>query len=292
MPNSMTGFGQASIADAEMSVDVTVRSINGKHLKTKIRLALDMPAVEQRIASLISEHMHRGTVDVSVRLDWAGISKTALNERMITGYVNQLSKLSKKLGLSGAISIDRIARLPGAMTAEGVASRAADKVWRKLKPIVTEAVENACKLRASEGRALATALRKSRTASAKLLKQIEALGPESVKAFRKRLTKRINGLLKDSGAELDPAFLAREVIMYGERSDISEEMCRMRAHLAHFAEALKTERCGRKLEFIAQEMHREANTMASKAADPATTELIIDLRGEVDKIREQVLNLE
>ena len=215
MPNSMTGFGQASFADEEMSADVIVRSINGKHLKTKIRLAIDMPVVEQRIASLVSDYMLRGTVDVSVRLDWAGISKTALNERMISGYANQLRKLGKKLGLSGEISIERIARLPGAMTAEGVASRAVDKAWRKLEPVVVEAVERACKLRASEGRALAAALRKSCSASTKLLKQIEALGPESVKEFRKRLTKRINGLLKDSGAELDPGFLAREVIVYG-----------------------------------------------------------------------------
>ena len=292
MPNSMTGFGQASVADKEMSADVTVRSINGKHLKTKIRLALGMPAVEQRITSLVAQHMHRGTVDVSVRLDWAGVSGTALNERMISGYVNKLRTLGKKLGLSGDISIERVAQLPGAIMAEGVSARAADKVWRKLKPVVAEAVEKACRLRASEGRALAVALRRSCTASSKLLKQIETLGPSSVMQFRERLTKRINALLQNSGAELDPGFLAREVIVYGERSDISEEMCRMRAHLTHFSQALKTERCGRKLEFIAQEMHREANTMASKAADPATTELIIDLRGEVDKIREQVLNLE
>ncbi len=292
MPSSMTGFGQASFADDEMSADVTVRSINGKHLKTKIRLALGMPAVEQRIAALIAEYMRRGTVDVSVRLDWAGVSGTALNERMITGYANKLRKLSKKLGLSGEISIERIAQLPGAMMSEGVSARAADKVWRKLKPVATEAVEKACRLRASEGRALTAALRKSCTASSKLLKQVEALGPAGVGLFRTRLTQRINALLENSGAELDPGFLAREVIMYGERSDISEEICRMRAHLKHFAEALKVDRCGRKLEFIAQEMHREANTMASKAADPATTELIIDLRGEVDKIREQVLNLE
>lgn len=292
MPSSMTGFGQASFADKDMSADVIVRSINGKHLKTKVRLGLGMPAVEERITSLIARHMRRGTVDVNLRLDWAGASGLALNERMIAGYASKLQKLSKTLGLPAEISLDRVALLPGAMMAEGVSARASDKVWRKLKPVVAEAVEKACRLRASEGRALAVALRRACSAAGKLLKQIETRAPKGVVQFRERLTKRIDALLNDSGAELDPSFLAREVIIYGERSDISEEICRMKAHIVHFSQALKTEGCGRKLEFIAQEMHREANTMASKAADPVMTELIIDLRGEVDKIREQVLNLE
>jgi len=189
VPSSMTGFGQAGFADKEMSADVTVRTVNGKHLKTKIRLGLGMPVVEERISSLVAQHMRRGTVDVSVRLDWAGVSSMALNERMLAGYANKLRKLNKKLGLSGEISLDRLAQLPGAMTADGVSTRAADKVWRKLKPVVAEAVEKACRHRTSEGRALATALRRSCTASSKLLKQIEARAPKGVTHFRERPAK-------------------------------------------------------------------------------------------------------
>ena len=109
MPSSMTGFGQASFADKDMSADVIVRSINGKHLKTKVRLGLGMPAVEERITSLIARHMRRGTVDVNLRLDWAGASGLALNERMIAGYASKLQKLSKTLGLPAEISLDRVA---------------------------------------------------------------------------------------------------------------------------------------------------------------------------------------
>jgi len=289
----MTGFGQASFADEKMSADVIVRSINGKHLKTKVRLDLGLPAVEERIATLVGKHMRRGTVDVNVRLDWAGAGTLAFNDRLIAGYARELEKLRKQLGLSAEISLDRIAQLPGAMTTGGLSTRAADRVWRKLRPAVEEALQRAVRMRASEGRALATALRKACAACKKLLGQVETRAPKGAADFRERLTKRIDTLLEDSGAELvDPGFLAREVILYSERSDVSEEICRMRAHIVHFNEALKAEPCGRKLEFIAQEMHREANTMASKASDPVTTELIIDLRGEVDKIREQVLNLE
>ncbi|MFH1732257.1 MAG: YicC/YloC family endoribonuclease [Planctomycetota bacterium] len=292
MPNSMTGFGQASFADDEMSVDVAVRSVNGKHLKTKVRLGLGLPAVEERITALVAKHMRRGTVDVTVRLDWGRAGDMAFNERMMAGYARELEKLRKKLGLSAEISLDRVALLPGAMMAESLSNRAAGRAWRKLEPVVTEAVERALRMRASEGRALTAALKRSCTAGSRLLRRIEARAPKGIEQFRRRLTKRIGILLEDSRAELEPGFLAREVIIYSERSDISEEICRMKAHIAHFTDALKTEGCGRKLEFIAQEMHREANTMASKASDPVTTELIIDLRGEVDKIREQVLNLE
>ena len=292
MPSSMTGFGQASFADDEMSADVTVRSVNGKHLKTKVRLGLGLPVVEERVTALVAKHMRRGTVDVTVRLDWGRAGGMAFNGRMIAGYARELEKLRKKLGLSAGVSLDRVALLPGAMTADSLSNRAAGRAWRKLEPVVTEAVERALRMRASEGRALTAALKRTCSACLGLLRRIEARAPKGIRQFRQRLTKRIDSLLEDSGAELEPGFLAREIIIYSERSDISEELCRMRAHIAHFTDALEAEGCGRKLEFIAQEMHREANTMASKASDPVATELIIDLRGEVDKIREQVLNLE
>jgi len=291
VPNSMTGFGQASFSDREMSADVTVRTINGKHLKTRVRLGLSLPAVEEQIMLLVAKHIRRGSVDITVRLDWGGAG-TVFNERVLAGYANELEKLRKKLGLDGAISLDRVAQLPGAMVSDGFVGAAADRIWTKLRPVVTDAVEKAIRMRRSEGRALATALRKSCTACRKLLRQVEARLPEGARQHRERLTRRVSALLEEANQKLEPGFLAREIITYGERSDISEELCRMKSHLTHFGQALKEEGIGRKLEFIAQEMHREANTMASKASDPVVTELIIDLRGEVDKIREQVLNLE
>ena len=292
MPSSMTGFGQASVSDGELSADVIVRCVNGKHLKTKVSLGMAMPVLTERINGLVGKHMSRGTVDVAVRLDWAGAGGSAFNERVITSYVRQLERLQKKLKLSAGIQIDRVAMLPGAMVSDASSNRASDRVWRKLRPVVEMAIERAVRMRASEGRALAKALRRSCSLIAGLLLKIEARVGEAAGQYRQRLTTRISALTAEAGVKLEPGSLAREIIMHAERADIAEELCRMKAHVEHFIQALDGEGVGRKLEFIAQEMHREANTMASKASDPAMTERIIDLRGEIDKIKEQVLNLE
>jgi len=292
VPSSMTGFGQASFSDHEVSADIIVRSVNGKHLKTKVHVGVGMPSVAERIAAMVAKCMTRGTVDVAVRLDWAGAGGTAFNERIIASYVRQLERLRKKLGLSAETRIDEVALLPGAMVSDGPSGRAENRIWRKLKPVVAAALESAARMRESEGRMLAASLRRNCSRITRLLARIESRAATGVAQYRRRLARRVRALLDEAGAALDPGSFAREIIMYAQRSDISEELCRMRAHVDHFVKALKGDGAGRKLEFIAQEMHREANTMASKAADPVTTERIIDLRGEVDKIREQVVNLE
>jgi len=288
----MTGFGQASVSDRQMSADVTVRTLNGKHLKTKVRLEFSIPAVEERIRSLVARHMTRGTVEVSVRLDWAGAGAAVLNERMFAGYVRELQALGKKFGLAGEVQVDRVAMLPGVAVADGLSAGATERVWRKIRPAVAEAIEKTMRMRASEGRALAADLRRACSRSRRLLSRIRGRLPRAAQDYRERLTRRVHTLLKDTGAEVEQASIARELILHAERSDLSEELCRMQAHLAHFLEALEQEGTGRKLDFIAQEMHREANTLAAKANDPALSERTVDLRGEVDRIREQVQNLE
>jgi uncharacterized protein (TIGR00255 family) len=292
MPNSMTGFGQASVSGKGLSADVIVRSVNGKHLKTRIRLDPPMPGVEERIKGLVTHAMQRGTVEVSVRIDWTGAGGVAFNERIIGSYVRELRRLGKELGVPAEPDLCRIAALPGAMVPDAVPSQAADRIWRKLKRAVQEAIDKTVRMRASEGRMLARGLRKNSTRMRALLKDIEGGLDKGLDAYRRRLRRRVRSLTEQAGVELQPGDLARETILFSEKSDISEELCRMRAHVAHFADALKQDGTGRKLEFIAQEMHREANTMASKASDPQTIERIIDLRGEVDQVREQVANLE
>ena len=292
MPSSMTGFGQASFADHELSADVIVRCVNGKHLKTKVTLGINLPIISDRIAALIARHMTRGTVDVAVRLDWTGAGTMAFNERIIASYARQLDRLRRRLGLAAEIQVDRIAALPGAMVTDGLSSRAANHIWRKLQPIAEEALSRAARMRAAEGRILTAELRRGAARMSALLARIEARLPKAVLAYRQRLTQRVRTLLDSAGTPLEPGSLARELILHSERTDITEELSRMHAHITHFRQTLTEPGTGRKLEFIAQEMHREANTMASKASDPQMTELIIDLRGEVDKIREQVLNLE
>jgi uncharacterized protein (TIGR00255 family) len=292
MPQSMTGFGQASSKAKDFSADVTVRSVNGKHLKTKIRLGLNMPSVIERIESAVNKHVSRGSIEIAVRIDWAGAGQTVFNERIITSYVKQLEKLRKRLGLTAEIELERVALLPGAMVTEEVSSTAANQVWRRIHPVVDKALAGMIKMRRTEGKHLIRDLTSTCTRMSRLIIRIEKRIERAVKQYRLRLTQRVRKLMAEVGAKLEPGALVREAIMYGERSDIAEEICRMKAHIDHLVKTLKGEVIGRKLEFIAQEMHREANTMASKAADPQMTELIIDLRGEVDKIKEQVFNIE
>lgn len=292
MPSSMTGFGQASFSDSEITADVIVRSVNGKNLKIKVSLGISMPSVTEQITALCNDYLTRGSVNVTVRIDWAGAGGVAFNERIIESYALQLEKLRKRLGLAGDVRIDEIAQLPGAMVADGISNRAANHIWRKLKPVVAQALERTVRMRVSEGRKLAVDLRQSCRTVRRLLREIKTRVPDAAADYRQRLTRRVRALIEQAGAQFDPGSLTRDVIMFAERADISEELCRMKAHADHFLSALRQDGTGRKLEFIAQEMQRESNTMASKASDPAMSELIIDLRGEVSKIREQVLNLE
>ena len=293
MATSMTGFGQVSYSDREMTADVAVRTVNGKGLKTRVLLGgLHMPGLVEHVEQLVAQRVERGSVDVSIRLDWSGVGYAAFNERVIESYVKELEQLRLKLGLAAHIEIDRIAQLPGAMVSDGMSSTAAEHVWRKLRPVVSEAIDKAIRMRGVEGRALAAGLKKSCAQIKKLVAQIERRTTKGLDEYRKRLTDRVSALVEQSGSKFDESMIARETIFYSERSNIAEEILRMKAHITHFLDTLGGDIVGRKLEFIAQEMHREANTMASKSADPAMTELVIDLRGEVDHLREQVLNLE
>lgn len=288
----MTGYGQASVTERDMSADVIVRCVNGKHLKTRISLGFNMPAIVQHIEQLVSKTMTRGSVDVAVRLDWGGAGSTAFNERVITSYVKELESLGKRLGLRTDIRVDRVCTLPGAMVTEGVAASASDRIWKKLQPAVKQALARAKKMRETEGKALAAELKKSCDKIDKAIEKVKARSHESAGEFRERLSKRISSVMEEAGVKFDQAIVAREMIMYAERSNIAEEMVRMKAHTKHFLDTLKGNDVGRTLEFISQEMNREANTMASKSSDPELSKIIIGLRGEIDHIREQVLNLE
>jgi uncharacterized protein (TIGR00255 family) len=287
----MTGFGTASVSRPAFSAAVVVRCVNGKRLKTKVS-GLAMPGVEDRIARLVAKRIRRGTVEVSVRLDWADAGGGALNERVVGGYVKRLEQLREKLGLEEPVCLDRVALLPGAVQADGPGAVAWNSVWRKLRPVVAEALDKAVQMKESEGETLSRTLRRVTRRMSRLVEQLERAAPRAVERYRKRLHKRVSDLLDKAGAEADAGSLAREVILYSERSDISEELCRLKAHIENFNKALEGTTAGRKLEFIAQEMHREANTIASKTPDPKMVRWTIDLRGHVDEIREQVMNLE
>ncbi len=288
----MTGFGYANVLGGDFSADVIVRSVNGKHLKTKVQLGLHMPEVDEKVAALVARYFRRGSVEVSARIDWAGAARAAFNERIFGSYARELKKLRTRFGLADEVRADLIAQLPGVMAAEGLSGRGAGRVWQLIRPVLVEALKEAARMRASEGRHLAAALRRHCARIRRLLDRIEARVPQAAEQYRRRLARRIRALVAEAGNEVDPSFVAREIVAFAERSDITEELCRMRAHVEHFMEGLDAEGAGRRLEFIAQEMHREANTMSSKANDAAMVRLVIDLRGEVDKIREQVLNLE
>lgn len=292
MPTSMTGFGQADFTDDELSADVVVRTVNGRHLKTRVRLGLEMPAVDEHIRALVGKFIQRGTVDVFVRIDWSGAGGVAFNERVIQSYVQELDKLRQQLDLLSEIRIDQVAQLPGAVEAEGVPNEVADHVWGKLKPVVTQALEKTIEMRASEGRALAEDLQENCSAIRDAIVTLKNRRSESIDEFRARLEKRLGAALEKAALSIDQDTLAREVVLQTERSDISEEIARLKSHLAHFESALEEEASGRKLDFIAQEMHREANTISAKLTDPEMSEKAIDLREKIDRIREQVANLE
>jgi uncharacterized protein (TIGR00255 family) len=197
------------------------------------------------------------------------------------------------LGISGEVNLAALLALPGSLEKIGADGQVAQGLWPRVAGAVSAALDRLVAMREKEGERLCAEIRKSHDLIRQLLVQVEQRAPKMVADHQERLRERVNSLLRGTDVTVSNADLCREVALFAERSDITEEITRLRSHLQQLDETLRaSEAVGRKLEFITQEMFREANTMASKASDPEMLRWIVSLKQEVDKIREQVMNIE
>ena len=293
MLRSMTGFGAASgrIEGAEYAVEI--RSVNNRYLKIALRLPEPLQSLETKIEQTLRARLQRGSVTVVVRMklpdDQAGYR---VNATALSNYLDQLRPLEVEANPMLRVDLGSLLQLPGVctppppeelveMTAEG------------LLALIEEALEALMKMRLQEGLAVFEDLRANTRIIETKLTVISDRTDEVLQLYHKRLGERVGELVARAQIKIDEETLAREVAIFAERSDIAEELSRLKMYLGEFLKACEeSEAIGRKLDFVAQEMLREANTIASKASDADVGLLVVDIKTAIDRIKEQAANVE
>ena len=289
---SMTGYGRGETDHNGIKFSVELNSVNRKQSDIVINLPRDLAALEPQIRQTINENISRGRTNVVVNYHngSSGLRKLALDNELARSYRDAMRALQKDLDAPGEITISAILQAPGVMRApeEAIDSNAAwPAVERALRVALTELI----KMREREGKHLAKDLIRRLKAMRKQIKEIRGLHPEVVKKYRAALLERIQkaGL----PISVDDERLVKEITFFADRADVSEELTRVESHLAQFAHHLRRhEPVGRTLEFITQEIFRELNTLGAKANDAAISQRVVACKAELEKIREQIQNLE
>jgi uncharacterized protein (TIGR00255 family) len=290
---SMTGYGRSSLVGEEFAVSVDLKTVNNRFLDVHLRLSSEISSLEAAVKRRITSRLSRGRVDVTINFERTSQVEYELNRPLIAGYVNALRTMQKEFGLPGEPDINVIARLPGALQPgrDGLD----EKMVAGVEQAVDQALDELERMREQEGSALCNEMRERVDKIDSLVPVIEEAASGLVDVYRARLQKRIGELVNRNGQtiELDPTRVAQEVAYLADRSDVSEEMVRLRSHLAQFREALdSTVETGKMLDFLLQELNREANTTLSKSTDLSIKEAALAVKAEIEKLREQVQNVE
>ncbi len=289
---SMTGFGEARLQDARWSITVELRTVNNRHFKLTAKISDSHAMVEPALEQLIREKVRRGSVQASLRIERPHRPEDyRLNLTALASYRDQLK------GLRGfddrAFDVSGLLALPGVVEDAATAAAAPLDDWPEIARVVAEALAKLETSRAAEGKAMADELRASGGAILDHLNAIAERGPSVVQGLQARLCERIQALVKNSGVTIEPGDVVRETAILADRCDISEEIVRLRAHLSQYNEIIdERESAGRKLEFVAQEIGREINTIGSKASDVRISRLVVEVKAILEKIRELVQNVE
>jgi uncharacterized protein (TIGR00255 family) len=290
---SMTGYGKAMVAGDDFSVSVDLKTVNNRFLDIHLRVGSELASLEPGIKKRISSRLTRGRVDVTISLERTASMVYELNRPLIAGYVNALKQLQQDFEIAGELDINVLARIPGAL--QPVRNGIDDRVVAAVDESVDQALDELERMREQEGETLRAELRARVEKIESIVPTIEDAAAGLAEAYRVRLQKRVNELINRGGqvVELDPARLAQEVAYLADRSDVSEEMVRLRSHLTQFQEALDAPgEAGKMLDFLLQELNREANTTLSKSTDLVIKEAGLAIKAEVEKLREQVQNVE
>ncbi len=291
--NSMTGYGRGGVEEERFTLSTEVRTVNSRFLDVRLRLPRELNALDARVRALIGRFFRRGQVDVSVRVKSVGDGESGvvIDAEAATGYAREAERLRQQLGLQGELELSTLLGLPGVARLREPELEEQTAVAPALLRAAEEACAEALAMRVREGAALEAELRERLSGLGAAVTEIEARADEVKRGVRARLEKRLGALAPE--IEIDPARLAQEVVLYSERMDVTEETVRLRSHLAQFQEALALPGpVGRKLEFLLQEIGREVNTIGSKAADAPLSRVVVELKTELEKLREQVLNVE
>jgi uncharacterized protein (TIGR00255 family) len=288
----MTGYGRGEWQENEKRLEVEVKSFNHRFLDISPHLPRRLNSLEARVRSVIRQRLSRGRVEVSVQIEDASLveQRLELDVALARDYHLGLKTLQQELGILGEIRLETLANFREIFTRKEVETDL-EKEWASLQTALEAALRSLEQMRQDEGLALREDFLGRLTALEEMTKEIEKKAPLALEACRDRLAERVQELSR--GLPVDETRLAQEVAYLAERSDITEELVRIRSHLNQFRQMLDdSEPVGRKLEFLLQEINREANTIGSKASDAGIAHVTVEIKSELEKMREQVQNVE
>lgn len=295
---SMTGFGTAERSSEHLHVRVEVKAVNNRHLKVAIRSPHGYSALEHDLEKLVRERVARGTINVFVSVHRKdGPCGYVVDEAVFHYYIEQWQRLAGEMRTSGAGATGEanpalLLTLPGVVREddEGVVT---EHDWPLIQETVDAALASFNQFRGREGDSMHETLKSLCHDVGVGVGQIAERSPQAVAQYRERLRDRINELLKEVGAAVTDADLVREICLFADRCDVTEEITRLRSHLTQFLASMELEASpGRKLDFLCQELLREVNTIGSKANDAAMAQCVVGLKATIEKIRELVQNIE
>ena len=290
----MTGFGESQLEVDGLRIRAELRSVNSRHLKLSCRLPDGYAGLEPRIDSLIRSEIRRGTIQLSLQIDLAAKADDyEINRAVLVSYHEQLNHIAGELELPLDLQLERLVLLPGVIQEKRESSENLDELWSTIAQAISQAMKQLNQMRGEEGHAMEQDLRENCRIVGNELKSIRARAPEVVKAYQARLTERISGLLEDHNVQAEPADVVREVGVFSDRVDISEETVRLESHLQQFDKIMTdSESSGRKLDFVIQEMFRETNTIGSKANDATIARHVVEIKTSIERLREMIQNVE
>jgi uncharacterized protein (TIGR00255 family) len=292
MLKSMTGFGRAERDTGLGKITVEVRSVNHRYSDISIKLPRRLAPFEMRIKEMVRSEVYRGRIDVSVKLDSQGEGKIQLSAdlHLAEQYYRALETVKEKLRLRDEITLAMLAGAKDLITGKEEIEDIGP-YWEEIEPILKQSFMAMDDMKRAEGLSIARDIRERMERIRQQIEAIQEMFPASVGAHRDRLRERLQSLL--NGFEVDPVRFQQEIAFLAERTDITEEIVRAKSHLAQFSTLIeKGEAVGRKLDFLIQEIHREVNTAGSKANDAQISQRVVEVKSELEKVREQVQNIE
>lgn len=291
MIKSMTGYGRAKLSKDDREYQIEIKSVNHRYLDISVRIPKQLSYLEETIKKEIAKKVKRGKIDVFVTFENNSLEgkEIKINTELAKAYIDELKKLAEKENILSDIQVTEISKYPDVLNIQS--SQDDEKITEEVLETITIATDNLVQMRETEGNKISEDLLKRLNIINKKVEEIAKLSTGLIEEYVVKLEERINEILKNQ--EIDKTRLAQEVVIYADKCSIEEEVTRLNSHISQFKNLLNSnETIGKKLDFIIQEMNRETNTIGSKANNLEITNGVIDIKTEIENIREQVQNIE
>lgn len=289
---SMTGYGRAKEERDGRTITVELRAVNHRYLDCTVKAPRQYGFLDDAVKKAAAAHIARGKVEifVGVEIEEGGDVAVTVNHQLAKRYLDALHELSETYGLRDDVTVMALAKLPDVLGSERI-EQDAEAMTRDVLAVFDKACDGFDQMREREGEKLAEDVRSRCAAIGRMVGEVETRSPERVKEYREKLLARMQEVLADTS--IDETRILTEAAIYADKTAVDEETVRLRSHLHQMDGMLReTQPVGRKLDFLVQEMNREANTIGSKANDVALARIVVDIKGEIEKIREQIQNIE